>query len=81
MTAPKGIVTTSGWHSSSMASSSPRLAAAQARRTTSKSSSGMGSPLTAHHHTYPIDVRNPRAISPCAARQTTTAGDSEVRTT
>jgi hypothetical protein len=33
-------------------------------------------PVSAHHHMYPIDVRNPIAIRPCAARQTSTAGDN-----
>ena len=32
-------------------------------------------PLSAHHHTYAIAARNAIAIRPCAARQTTTAGD------
>jgi hypothetical protein len=33
-------------------------------------------PVSAHHHTYPIDAKNPIAIRPCAARQTSTAGDN-----
>jgi hypothetical protein len=35
-------------------------------------------PLSPHHHMYPIDARNTIAISPCAARQTRTAGDNAV---
>ena len=31
-------------------------------------------PVSAHHHTYPIEARNPIAIKPCPARQTSTAG-------
>ena len=39
-------------------------------------SNGPRRPVSAHHHTYPIDARNPIAIRPCAARQTITAGGS-----
>jgi hypothetical protein len=38
--------------------------------------SGPRRPVSAHHHTYPIEARNPIAIRPCAARQTSTAGDN-----
>ncbi len=31
-------------------------------------------PVSAHHHTYPIDARNPIAITPCPALQMSTAG-------